>query len=170
MARKDVKAAQAKKKPAGVRAPTTRRETGRPTTFTQELADTICLMISEGASVRDVCKSESMPARSTVYKWLAEAEGFSDHYRIALEARADYLFDDLLEIADDSANDFVEKKYGQVLDKEAVLRAKLRVDTRKYVIERLAPKKYGPKMDLADDLKASLIMNFDFIGKARDKK
>jgi hypothetical protein len=60
---------------------------------------------------------------------------------IGLEIRAD----ELLEIADDTAGDLIVSEDGTTrVDHEAINRAKLRIDTRKWLLERLASQKYSP--------------------------
>lgn len=60
------------------------------------------------------------------------------------------MFDDLVSIADDGTNDWMEKelKSGAVIEvpnHEHISRSKLRVDTRFWILARLQPKKYGNK-------------------------
>jgi hypothetical protein len=92
-----------------------------------------------------------MPHRDTVRRWLRDKPDFSNSYARAHEEYADAVFEELLEIADDSANDYMERETRKgityVLKAEAVSRSKLRVDTRKWMLARLAPKKYGDKPD-----------------------
>lgn len=105
---------------------------GRPTDYTQELADDICTLLSDGDSMRKICRMESMPCLSTVWKWLRENEEFSHQYDRSIQERAEAHTEDMLEIADDSTID--------------VQRAKLMVDTRKWHSARMKPKKYGDKI------------------------
>ena len=49
-------------------------------TFTRALADDICVRISDGMSLQDVCSIERMPTRRTVYKWLKAHPEFADAY------------------------------------------------------------------------------------------
>jgi hypothetical protein len=121
---------------------------GRPTEYTPEIAAEICRRLAAGESLRSIVSTEGMPAQSTVYLWVStNREGFSEQYTRAREAQADFFADEILEIADDSAGDWVERKgsngYYMALDKEAVLRSKLKVDARIWVMGKLHPKKYG---------------------------
>ncbi|GLU25538.1 hypothetical protein [Brucella sp. NBRC 12950] len=77
--------------------------------FNQEMADAICERIADGDSLRTICAEESFPARSTVFKWLSQHTAFADQYARAREAQADAIFDDILEIADDGSNDWMER-------------------------------------------------------------
>ncbi len=106
---------------------------GRPSKFTQELADTICERIMNGESLRSIVSDEGMPTRSTVHKWLAENKLFSDQYARAKDNQADTLADEIMFIADNA---------------EDVQKARLQVDTRKWIASKLKPKKYGDKLDM----------------------
>lgn len=124
--------------------------TGRPSSFTQQTADVICDGLIEGRSLRSICADENMPNAATVCRWLAVNEGFREQYARAREVQADTLFDEILDIADDSSGD--RKIVGrdgeerEVCDTEFVQRARLRVDARKWMAGKLQPKKYGDKV------------------------
>ena len=133
----------------------------RPTDYTEELSTEICRKIALGESLRKICKSEDMPNRSTVHLWLLDKEKkeFSDQYEIACNVRAENMFDELNEIADDGSNDFMEKTLdsGETVEQlrpEHIQRSRLRVDTRKWYLSKVLPKKYGDKMDVTSDGKA----------------
>jgi len=54
------------------------RRRGRPTIRSKEVENEICYRIAHGESVALICRDPSMPAESTVYRWLKssnEAEG-----------------------------------------------------------------------------------------------
>ena len=105
----------------------------RPSKFTQELADEICRRVSEGRSLRSVCRDADMPTDETVRQWrLADAE-FSAQYARAREARAEVLADEIVEIADTA---------------EDAQLARLRVDARKWAASKLDPKRYGDRLDI----------------------
>jgi hypothetical protein len=125
---------------------------GRPSDYTPEIAAQVCGLLVEGKSLRSICKADEMPAIATVFKWLAAHPEFVEQYARAREAQADTLADELIDIADDSANDYYDKPVGEgetqrVVDAEHINRSRLRVDTRKWVASKLKPKKYGDKID-----------------------
>lgn len=132
-----------------------KKQTGRPSIFTQELADEICLELSEGKSMRTVCAQEHMPAMSTVFKWLRENKAFSEQYARAKEESADAMIEEMLEIADDGTNDLMTITRGDheynVENREVTNRSRLRVDTRKWIASKLKPKRYGDKLDVTTD-------------------
>lgn len=133
---------------------------GRPSIFTKELGDKICERIALGESIRTICKEEEMPSAVSIYNWLLDDDKkeFFKKYARAKDAQAELMFDELLEIADDGSNDWMTKTFGdteiEVENKEVVNRSKLRVDTRKWYLSKVLPKKYGDKLDLTSDGKA----------------
>lgn len=125
------------------------------TTYADEVALQICERLANGESLKAICEDEGMPARSTVFKWLAENKPFSDMYARAREEQADAIFDEIIEIADDGRNDWMERRgeedAGWVTNGENIQRAKLRIDARKWMAGKLRPKKYGEKLELSGD-------------------
>lgn len=123
----------------------------RPCEFTQELADRMCEQLADGKSLRKVCEAEEMPCKATVFKWLREIPGFSDQYARAKEEAADSFVDDLGDIADDGRNDWMKDNDpdnpGYKANGENIQRARLRVDTRKWIASKLKAKKYGDKVE-----------------------
>lgn len=127
----------------------------RASEFTQEIADTICERIADGESLRSICAKDEMPVTSTVCKWLSQQPAFAEQYTRARELQADALFDEILEIADNGENDWMERKnsdgtmIGWMENGEALRRSSLRVDARKWMAGKLQPKKYSEKHQLA---------------------
>lgn len=92
-----------------------------------------------------------MPDRSTVFRWLntPSLERFCDQYARAREAQADRFAEEILQIADDGKNDtYVDENGVKRVDQDNVNRSKLRVDARKWLASKLAPKKYGDKQQV----------------------
>ena len=130
--------------------------------FSQEAADRILEALADGRSLRSICDDEGAPAKSTVMRWLAEHEAFRDAYAFAREAQADALVDEMLDIADDARNDWMEKRnadgeaIGWQENGEALRRSALRIDARKWMASKLRPKKYGERVALAGEEGASI--------------
>lgn len=120
-------------------------------TYTEEVADIICERIANGESLKAICDDETMPSKPAVFRWLAANETFRNRYALARETQADALFDDILTIADNGQNDWMEKNFGEdtrwVENGEALRRSQLRIDARKWMAGKLRPKKYGEKID-----------------------
>jgi hypothetical protein len=94
-----------------------------------------------------------MPARSTVCKELLADKEFSDQYVRAREIQLEEMEDELLEIADDGRNDWIEKRNAQgevtgwAVNGEHIQRSRTRLETRKWLMSKRAPKKYGDKVE-----------------------
>jgi hypothetical protein len=121
--------------------------------YTDELAATVCRRMAEGESLIQICRDEAMPCKATVMKWAREIPGFADQYARAREALLEIHAEELVEIADDGTNDWMERatrdgRIERVLDREHIDRSRLRVDTRKWLLSKLLPKKYGDKLQL----------------------
>lgn len=110
---------------------------GRPSSYTDAIAHKICERMSEGESLRKVCSDPKMPSMSMVFRWLANEDNaeFRDQYARAREAQADKYADELVDIADE----------GKSEDANII---RLRMDARKWAASKLAPKKYGERLDL----------------------
>lgn len=137
------------------------KETGRPTKFTQKLADYICEKIansSEGLNRLHESEPDKFPHRSTVIRWLAENEAFRDQYARARELQADFIADEIIEIADTCRIGKKTKtvKKGkkteiEVTEGDMIERSRLQIDARKWKASKLAPKKYGDKPGELED-------------------
>lgn len=127
---------------------------GRPSIYTKKLVNDICKRLALGESLRSICQEEGMPHSDTLYAWLLDDDKkyFSVKYAQARAIQAENMFDEILEISDDGSNDFMEIKKGSltynVEDKEVTNRSRLRVDTRKWYLSKVLPKKFGDKLDL----------------------
>jgi hypothetical protein len=85
--------------------------------------------------LREIEALDGMPSRDTMRAWLRDKPDFSVQYAQAKEAFAEREFEKLHAIADN-----VDESH------EAIAKARLRIDTRKWTLARLAPKKYGDKV------------------------
>lgn len=123
------------------------KKRGRPSGFSQELAHKICALLAEGMTLRQVCKGPGMPHSSTVIKWaLEDREGFYQHYAKAREIGYMQMADEIIDIADDGSNDWMEREGRDITNGEALNRSRLRVDTRKWLLSKALPKIYGDKL------------------------
>ena len=118
--------------------------------YEPDTAIRICAELTEGRSLRSVCKDEGMPAKSTVFKWLADVPEFAELYRIAMEQRTEAHVEECLDIADDGSNDWIASNDpdnpGYRFNGEHYQRSRLRVETRKWIACKMKPKKYGDKV------------------------
>lgn len=107
-----------------------------------------------GESLRAICSDEGMPDRGAVFRWLASNEAFRNQYARAKSVQADVMAEEITEIADDGTNDWMERQgqngeaIGWQLNGEHVQRSRVRIDARKWLMGKLAPKKYGESSSL----------------------
>ncbi len=121
-----------------------------PSKYSPNMAEAICDLIAAGKSIVDIAKLDGMPSTSTVYRWLAKDPEFLGLYQQAREQQADLYAAEIIEIADDARNDWMERGGGEgdegwQFNGEHVQRSKLRIDARKWIASKLKPKKYGDR-------------------------
>lgn len=108
-----------------------------PTKYNDEVFNAILDRIMDGESLSQITRNgrdASIPCRAAFNKWISKDKDLAELYGLAMDIRADQLFDEIIEIADD------------VADKEStetIQRDKLRIDSRKWVASRMRPLKYG---------------------------
>lgn len=120
----------------------TKRKIGRPSKYSDEMAEKICEKIANGRSLRSICAEDGMPPIKTIYRWLEANEEFRHQYARARDKQADYFAEEIIEIADSAE-----------AESAAVSKAKLQIDARKWAASKIAPKKYGDKQEI--DVKSS---------------
>jgi hypothetical protein len=141
------------------------KKPGRPTTYTKKLAGEICRRLADGHTLRAVARDGDMPPESTVRTWANnDVEGFSAPYARAREIGYQAMADEIIEIADDASNDWMERqnrdgKERLVLNSEHVQRSKLRVDARKWLLSKALPKLYGDKVEHSGPEGGPLVVN-----------
>ena len=74
---------------------------GRPSDFTQALADTICARIAEGESLRAMCLDDALPCERTIYRWLNANEHFCQQYAQARKTWADAQIEEIVAVSRD---------------------------------------------------------------------
>jgi hypothetical protein len=104
---------------------------GRPSSYNEGIADRICTYISEGGSLTAFCLQDGVPRKATIMRWLRENALFRDCYARAREDQAEVYADSIAAIADGE---------GDPNDK------RVRIDARKWLASKLAPKKYGDRV------------------------
>lgn len=122
------------------------KKIGRPSIYTQELADEICAKIaSNGKGIQLLCAENAhWPSKDTIFEWLKKYSDFSDQYVQAKQLQIETFIDDILEIADDASQDLVTNEHGNLVSNNvSIARARLRIDTRKWLASKLVPKIYG---------------------------
>jgi hypothetical protein len=144
---------------------------GRPSLYTEELASEICRLIAEGRTTRQVCSIEGMPSLQTLFRWFTMFPEFNELYARAKEVQIEVLASEVLELSDTcrigektkstrligtSDGVVITLPAEEVTTGDMVERARLQVDSRKWLLSKLAPKKYGDRLELAGDKEAPL--------------
>ncbi len=131
---------------------------GRQTKYTPALAQEICLRMAAGESLRSICRDAHMPQHPTVLSWvLSDYEGFASQYAHAREALAMHWAEDLLEIADEDPLFDADGK----VDSGSVAHARVRIDTRKWLLSRVLPKIYGDSLDVKHKAQAGFSVKIE---------
>lgn len=142
-------------------------------TYSEELFARILERIAAGESVAQICVDEDMPSQRAFYNWLNKDEELVQKYARARETQADAIFDEILQIADEARNDWMERHgeddAGWQANGEHIQRSKLRIDARKWVASKLAPKKYGDRMAVDHTVSVGLADRFARAEKRTDK-
>ena len=124
---------------------------GRPAMeMTDEITTAICDRLEQGETLRSIVLDPLMPSRTTVFKWLQQNEAFAEQYARARDAQADHFAEEIVDIAD-SEPSLIFKNVDGVdvasVDSTAVNLLRLRIDARKWYASKVAPKKYGDKIE-----------------------
>ena len=119
--------------------------------FNQATADLICERLAGGESLRSICRDEGMPSEATVRAWaLDDVQGFAAQYARAREIGYDRLAEEMLAIADTPVLGVKiktnEKGETETVESDMIEHRRLQVDSRKWMLSKMLPKKYGDKV------------------------
>ena len=134
----------------------------------------IIQQIELGRSIKNILDGDDCPiTRGTFYNWLNENPERIETYRKATEMRADYIADEVLEIADDTSRDYYYDVNGnRQQSMVAVNRDTLRIKSRQWAAGTMNPRKYGSKVDLTsggDKLKVVPIIGMQIINQEEEE-
>jgi hypothetical protein len=109
------------------------------TNYTRDLADTICIRMTEGESLRAICRDVGMPSEGAVRGWaVRDVEGFGERYRAARLLLMDYWADQIVDIADDGTLDPRDRQIR-------------RTGVRQWIMSKVSPRRYGERLLHAGD-------------------
>ena len=113
------------------------------TNYTSEIYEAILARMSEGESLRAICRDPGMPSEGTVRGWaVRDVDGFDQRYRAARQMLLEYWADQILDIADD------EETYPRS--------RQIRTGVRQWLMSKLAPRRYGDKVQIGGDPESPL--------------
>jgi hypothetical protein len=135
-------------------------------TYTKKLADEICERLTLGESLKKICRDEHIPPETTVRRWvLANIEGFSEQYAQARASGYELLAEEILEISDQPVG---TTDIGGT-DTGAVQKQRLQVDTRKWLLSKMLPKKFGDKLEIDQTLTIDASKRIDLLKAGIDR-
>ena len=140
---------------------------GRPTKYSEELAEQICVRLGLGESLVKICKDPEMPAQAQIYVWLQKYPDFQERYVRAREEQAETHADKIVDIADETPQiKEVYDKDGNVvditLDSAYIAWQKQRIEARKWNAAKQRPKKYGDRQILSGDDNSPVVVENSF--------
>lgn len=101
--------------------------------FSEQVFDGICGRVFGGESIAAITRDKDMPSQRSFYRWLKNDRALARRYSFACSVRGDILADEIVTIADECTDP---------------KRARLQIDARKWKASKMAPKKYGDKVNL----------------------
>jgi hypothetical protein len=116
-----------------------------------EITDAICARLATGEPMAVICRDIGVPVK-TVNDWRLQDEEIRNQFDEARELGFDAIAMDCLSIADDGSRDYMTLADGrEVPDHDHISRSKLRVDTRLKLLAKWDPRRYGERIQHAND-------------------
>lgn len=146
-------------RPDGSRSLATRKKAGRPSSYSEDLANLILDRLEAGESLTDICAEPGMPSMRTVLRWAAEHAGFCHEYSRAREAQAERMDDSI-------------QKEAEATTPENAHAQRVKIDALKWRAAKMAPKKFGDKVqhtgaDGESPIQTRLTINFVKAGEQK---
>jgi hypothetical protein len=113
--------------------PPKKRKLGRPSNWSEELGNRICVELAKGESLNAICKREGFPDLTTVYDYLRRDPSFAHNYARAKSDSADTLAAKIIDVIENSTPETVNVD-------------RLKVDAYKWIAAKLKPKSYGERV------------------------
>ncbi len=117
--------------------PATVADLPRPTGYNDAVAEAICMQLSLGHSLHEICREEAMPGRATVLGWLDHNPLFHKRYTAARLRQAHALVDEMLALSRSDVSPAEKSARAAIL---------------KWAAARLHPNRYGDRPVTVDAL------------------
>jgi len=118
---------------------------GRPSTYSRELVTDFCKLLATGNTLRSLCATDRFPTATTIYDWLEKFPEFAEQYARARSQQADHY-----------AEMIIDEAFGA---NDASI-GRLRMDALKWAASKIAPKKYGDKIEVEANQSSSIKLSF----------
>ena len=122
------------------------KKNGRPTIYTEDLADLICRRIATSTvGTTKLCVlHDDMPNETTIYEWRYDHPYFAQRYAQAKIKQSELMAEKLTDMAEEKSY-YVDAEGNQRVDSGSIASQRLQVDTVKWIASKLMPKIYGDK-------------------------
>ena len=127
-----------------------RKPAGRPTTYTKEMGERICMLVAtHDLSYKKLCeKYPDLPNESTMYQWKYYQKQFSENYLNARRQQCDLLVEEIDSLIDNTIERYADDKGNLKIDPPSASIAIAKANNRKWFASKLIPKVYGDKLEL----------------------
>ncbi len=120
----------------------------------EEIKYDLCNWVSHGKTLADFCRQDGVPKPATLYKWMEQDEVFSREFAHARKTGYDMIAMDMLRIADTPVDEYIREMTEEsstngsmtrekITKKDATQHRKMQIDTRKWLLGKWDPKRYG---------------------------
>lgn len=134
----------------------------RPGEFTDEIFQEVCDRMAGGEGLRKICEDPQMPSRQTFLRWIEKDTGRQSQYQAAREALMDWYSEEILAIAWDDSKDTIKREgKPDLCNHEWINRSRLKVDTLKFLMAKLHPKRYGDKLTPEAEAAANINVSWE---------
>ena len=127
-----------------------------------EIFDKITDLIVSGRSLKSILRDKNMPGINTFFKWVDSSEIKKNQYARAMELRAEMKFESIMEDYEEEPQR--DSESGRI-DSAWVALQRLKIDSKKWELSKLMPKKYGDRIEL--DNKHSGELNIISLGSGK---
>lgn len=118
----------------------------------EQIVISICDKVIEDKISFNKAVQESEITLVCFYKWIAKDKELQTVYNYAREVRSDVLFEEIIEIADNTEEGVTIETddHGRTKEKKGDMtqHRRLKIDSRKWVVAKMQPKKYGDKSEV----------------------
>jgi len=115
--------------------------------------EVVCERIAGGESVRQICEGSDMPDRRQINRWIWADPALRAQYLDACRARTYFYNEEIIEIADECrkgiktvVKETANGTFTETTEIDLVERARLQIDTRKWVMARMNRVDFGEKV------------------------
>lgn len=120
------------------------------------ISKTVLDGMRSGLSAFKACQEAGIP-QSTFLRWVDDDAILAENYARAREDLIERIATEIMDISDQDVGMAVDGKR----DWAAVQKHRLQVDTRKWLLSKLAPKKFGDRLELSGDPANPLVQRIE---------